>query len=319
MSDKPTIRKLAAELSLSRSTVHRALSGHPNVCPETRRKVFRAAQKKGYVRREHEKRNIAVIVSTFDFTGYLESFLHCLETEFHRRGFRLLLISQKDIDMLGDHMFDGIVSLVWTPGLEKLLPKKFAFPIIMLNAASNTLENIPRIGNDPRGVRLALDYLHDRGCRKIFFISPDTADNPDAADRLAEFRRFCEETGQNFKNLHMELDWSEFGGRIQEILKPGPDACFCASETFAVELGRQFKAAGIRIPEDISLMGLEFMHANACFSPPITAIRQNFERMSEIAAESIYQAVVNGIPPRGAKIPFQLIERESVRTNRRPS
>ena len=313
MSDIITIRKLANELSLAPVTVYRALSGHPNVRTATRRKVFKAAQSNGYLLPQWGNRSIAVIVPLFDFSGYLGYFLRCLEKEFHRRGFHLLLISKQDIDMLNDYMFIGIVSLVWNPGLEKLLPKKFAIPIIMLNAASNTLENIPQITSDPHGIRLALDYLYGRGCRKIFFVSPRIEDNPGAVDRLAEFRCFCEKTGQNFKKLHLELDWSEFEEGIQKILKTRPDACFCASETFAAELGRQLKSAGIRIPEDISLMGLEFEHANECFSPPITAIRQNFERMSEIAAESIYQAIDKKIPPACATVPFQLIERESVR------
>ena len=52
---------------------------------------------------------------------------------------------------------------------------------------------------------------------------------------------------------------------------------------------------------------------NECFTPPITALRQNFERIAETAAERMFQAVVNGIPPIGAVIPFQLIERKSVR------
>ena len=80
-----------------------------------------------------------------------------------------------------------------------------------------------------------------------------------------------------------------------------------------MKLGRQIKAAGKRIPEDISLMGLEDGYANEIFTPPITAIRQNFEKIAEIAAESMYQAIVNGIPPVSATVPFQLIERESVR------
>jgi len=60
-------------------------------------------------------------------------------------------------------------------------------------------------------------------------------------------------------------------------------------------------------------MGLEDRYGNRCFSPPITAIRQAFEQIAAVAAENMYQAVVNGVPPRGAVIPFRLIERESVR------
>ena len=79
------------------------------------------------------------------------------------------------------------------------------------------------------------------------------------------------------------------------------------------KIGQLLKAAGFRIPEDISLMGLEDSRSNASFTPPITAIRQDFERISAVAAEDIFQAVVYGIRPQNARIPFLLIERESVR------
>lgn len=317
MSGKLTIRKIAAELSLSRSTVHRALSGHPNVRPETRRKVLQTALKNGYALPGHEGRNIAVIVPSFDFSGYLGRLLPRLETEFHRRGFKIQLIPKPDIALLGNYMIDGIVSVVWEKGLEKLLPQDFAIPILTLNAASNTLENIPRIISDPLGIQQALEYLRSRGCRKIFYLSTSTKNNPDAFDRLMAFRQFCLKTRQDYDALHLILgrDWLE--NVLSLVLNAKPDACFCASETFAVKLGRQIKAAGKRIPEDISLMGLEDGYANEIFTPPITAIRQNFEKIAEIAAESMYQAIVNGIPPVSATVPFQLIERESVRKPKR--
>ena len=313
MSEKNTIRKLAAELGLAVSTVHRALSGHPNVRTETRRKVLRCAQKNGYLLPQHDKRNIAVIVPAFNFSGYLESLLPCLEREFHRRGFRLQLIPHEDIALLNDHMYDGIVSLVWHEGLEKLLPQSFALPVLTINAASNTLENIPRISSDPDGIRLALEYLQRRGCRRIFYLSTVTENSPDAAERLAKFRHFCLKTGQNYESLHLEVHWSEIEEKIPLILKAAPDACFCASEAFSVKVGRLLKAAGKRIPEDISLMGLEDSRGNACFTPSITAIRQNFELIAEMAAEEIFSACKNGVPLRGGLIPFTLIERQSVR------
>ena len=107
------------------------------------------------------------------------------------------------------------------------------------------------------------------------------------------------------------------GNAIRQILKQKPDACFCASEEFAARIGHAFKKAGLRIPEDISLMGLEPLFLNEFFTPPITSIRQNFELMAKTAVESMYQAIINRIPPNCATIPFQLIERESVRQSRR--
>ena len=313
MAKKISIRKLAAELDLAPSTVHRALSGHPSVSLDTRRRVLRASQKKGYLLPIHDKGNIAVIVPSFSFSGYLECLLPRLEAEFHRRGFRLMLIAEPDIAMLGDRMFDGIVSLVWKEGLEKLLPQSFSIPIIILNGAANAMENVPRIMSDPKGIRQALEYLRSRGCRRIFYISTITDKTPDAAERLAEFRRFCLDTGQNYEALHLELNGFEIERKIPLVLNADPDACFCASEAFSVKVGKVLKAAGKRIPKDISLMGLEDSHANACFTPPVTAIRQNFEQIAEMAADQIVSACQKKVPPQGGLVPFTLIERQSVR------
>ena len=73
------------------------------------------------------------------------------------------------------------------------------------------------------------------------------------------------------------------------------------------------KKAGLRIPQDISLMGLEDRWGNECFSPPITSIRQDFEQIAFVAAENIVRKITDGIPMKGYKLPFTLIERESVR------
>ena len=83
MADKITIRKLAAELKMSPATVYRALSGFPNMRQETRRAVLEAAHRTGYLLPAHEKRNIAIIIPSFVFAGYLECLLFCLENEFH--------------------------------------------------------------------------------------------------------------------------------------------------------------------------------------------------------------------------------------------
>ena len=136
---------------------------------------------------------------------------------------------------------------------------------------------------------------------------------PDAAERLAVFRQFCLKTGQDYDTLHLELGWDGLEKILPRVLNAEPDACFCASETFAVKVGALLKAAGKRIPEDISLMGLEDGYANEIFTPPITAIRQNFEQIAATAAAQIVSACQDKIPPQGSLIPFTLIERESVR------
>lgn len=313
MSERVTIRKIAAELGLSPATVYRALSGHPNMLRENRQAVLKAARQKGYALPQRKERNIAVIINDFYFSGYLEYLLHFLGDEFHSRGFRLQLISKEDISLLGDQRVDGIISMDFEKGLEKILPKNFAIPILTINSASNAFENIPSIMSDPKGIRKALDYLHDHGCRKIFYLATKNENTLEASERLEEFHRFCLETGQDYENMYLRLSSFEIQENLPKILKTAPDACFCASESYAYKLGICLKAAGVRIPEDISLMGLEYPFYNENFTPPITSIRQNFERIAAVAAENIDGQINKGIPMKGCKIPFTLIERESVR------
>ena len=315
MNSKISLRKLAAELGLSPATVYRALSGYPNVSLRTRREVLGAAQRAGYRLPLHENGNVAVIIPHFSGGSYLVRLLSFLEAEIHLRGFRMLAVSQTDIALLGDRMFDGIVSLVWTKGFEKLLPRIFSLPTVVLNASGNPLEGIPNIRSDqPQGIRLALEYLRSRGCRRIFYIStPEVEHVPAAAERLAAFRQFCFRTGQDYDALHLEVSSRGVRAALPFILAAEPDACFCADETLAAKVGQQLKAAGKRIPEDLSLMGLEDDYANEIFTPPITAIRQNFELLAATAADRIAAACRDRIPPRDALIPFSLIERDSVR------
>jgi len=167
--------------------------------------------------------------------------------------------------------------------------------------------------SDPKGIRQALEYLRGRGCRRIFFVSPFTEKTPDAAKRLEEFRQFCLDTGQDYESLYMKVTWRGIAKKFPMILNANPDACFCASESYAIEVGRLLKEFGKRIPEDISLMGLEDFHGNACFLPPITAIRQNFEQIAAMAAEQIATASQTKKTPQGGLVPFTLIERQSVR------
>ena len=140
---------------------------------------------------------------------------------------------------------------------------------------------------------MALEYLRRRGCRKIFYVSTVTENSPESAERLAEFREFCLDTGQDYDALHLELHWTEIEEKAPLILKAEPDGIFCTSEAFAATVGHHLKAAGKRIPEDISLMGLEDNRSNASFTPPITAIRQNFEQMAAVAAENIAGKILN--------------------------
>ena len=105
---KATIRSIAKKLNLAPATVHRALSGSGSVALATRRRIIRCAGESGYVLPERNSRNVAVLVPHFRFFGYMAHMLSSLEKVLHEHNYRIQLIPETDISVLGDHMFEGI-------------------------------------------------------------------------------------------------------------------------------------------------------------------------------------------------------------------
>ncbi len=309
---KATIRSIAKKLNLAPATVHRALSGG-SVAVATRRRIIRCAGELGYSLPERTCRNIAVLVPHFRFFGYMAHMLDSLEKALHAKNYRVQVIPEHDIAVLADHMFDGVISMVWIEGEVLALPREYSIPIVSLNSAFSMSENISLIASGQNGISQALNYLKNHGCRKIFFVGTLTEKNPIASERLENFRKFCQENSMDFDRMHRSVSATGVESVLPDILASGADGVFCASETFAFRLGRAMQKQGVRIPEDISLMGLEAEELNNSFDPPITAIRQDFEKLAESAVEVLTSAIEHNTPVKNIRIPYSLIERSSVR------
>ena len=310
---KTSIRKIAAAVGVAPVTVYRALSGNSNVNPETRRRIIRCAGEFNYILPEHHCRNVAIVVPHFNFTGYPGKMLRQLEKSLHDASFRVQVIPEKDISVLGDHMYAGVISMVWNENEVLALPREFPLPVVSLNVTYSAMENISLVASDKNGVHFALEYLKKHGYGKIFFVGTLTGKNPQARERLGEFRNFCNENNMDFAGLHASVAASDIDSVIPLILKSGADAVFCASETFAFHVGKRLQNQGVKIPGDISLMGMEDEELNTAFDPPLTAIRQDFEKLAAVTVDILRQSIENQLAARNIRIPYALIERGSVR------
>ena len=307
-----SIRKIAKALNLAPATVFRALSNNSNVAIETRRKIISYATKVGYRLPNHNCKSIAIVVPHFNFTGYVSKMLPELEKSLHQRNYNILIIPEQDLQVLNDHMFDGIISMVWNEGKILQLPKQNPIPVVALNAAFNVSENIPLVASDKNGFQIALEYLKKHGCKRIFFIGAKVDKNPIEKEKLQEFQKFCEANGQNFEKLHRSVRFNEVTTVLQDILNANADGVFCGSETYAFSLGIAMKASGIKIPEDISLLGMEIADLNTAFTPTITALSQDFSALAEEAVKMLVGEIEDKIPGFEIRVPMKLIERDSV-------
>ena len=312
MTGKNTIRAIAAELGMAPATVYRVLSGRGSSALETRRRVIRCARRRGYSLPTRKSGNVAVVVSGFRFFGYLGNLLQHLESALHEAGFRIQLIPESDLGVLDDRSFDGVIFLDWESGEVLKLPEKYSLPVVSLNAAWRIQENIPLVASERSGIELGLRYLRRHGCMRIFFLGTAPPTDPISMERLETFRAFCAGSGQPFDRMHLSLRGGELKTAVPPILAAKADGVFCASETFAFHLGRALREAGVRIPEDISLMGMEDRELNSAFEPPITAVGQDFAGLAKAAVEELVRAM-NSLPTKNVRVPCILFERESVK------
>ena len=312
MGGKVTLRKLAEELSVSPSTVLRALQGRGNVSSDLRRRIVQFAVRRRYKLPGHRTGHVAVIVAGMSMQGYLGMLILHLYNELTAAGFAPYIIAERETASLNEYMFDGLISTTWISGFEKKFPKDHILPMVSLNTRDNRLDNVYTVASDEiQGCTLGLTYLYRAGCRRIALLMRSAERNMTTYERINAFRQFCHDF-----NLPCEepLVCKSFSRTIlNSVFMKKPDAVFCATEGLALELYGYLRECGIRIPEDISVLGLETDHVSEFMVPGLTALRQDFQALAHESVKMLKQHI-NGEPvSENVRIPFQFIERESVR------
>jgi ABC-type sugar transport system substrate-binding protein len=92
-----------------------------------------------------------------------------------------------------------------------------------------------------------------------------------------------------------EGDFTEMGGYIamRQLLRARPDAVFAASDMMAIGALRALTEAGLRVPQDVSLVGFDDIPAAAHTAPPLTTVRQPTQRMGALAVETLIDRIEN--------------------------
>jgi DNA-binding LacI/PurR family transcriptional regulator len=138
---------------------------------------------------------------------------------------------------------------------------------------------------------------------------------PAAVDRTNGYTAALESLGMRVdENLVYEGDFSEASGRaaMKTLLEHRPDAVFAASDRMASGALGEIRAAGLRIPEDIALVGFDDMPLAAEMEPPLTTVRQRPHQLGAAAATLLLDLLAdpNGLPKR-VILPTELIVRAS--------
>lgn len=325
-----TIKDVARLSGVSIATVSRVLNCEENVAPETRERVQAAIEKLNYspnllgrnLRRGATK-NILVLLNTISnpfYSRVVRGIEECLAPE----GYSVTLLmthgdvqlEQRAVRLLQTRRVDGAIFLsVEQPG-PQLSDLCREIPVVQacepqknFLAASVCIDNYSAARN-------ATEYLIRKGHRDIVFFGA-SAPPTSAEDRAAGYREAVLQVGCCAPRV-IEEGYSTHAGmraakKLLESGAPLPDAVFCISDSVAIGAIRVFSEAGIRVPEQISVMGFDDSFVSEVFVPSITTIRQPRYEIGHKAAELLLQAIHNEDNRMVREIlAHELIERESV-------
>jgi len=343
-----TIRDVAKESGFSSTTVSIVLNNAPlarYIPAATKKKIERAAQKLGYrpnqfARSLRSKRSHTVGVMVFDMTDpfctlilrgientlYQASYLPIL-TDVHNEGSRF----ERYLEMLLDRRIEALIVIAnWVFLDINLLAdlEKSSIPTAMIGCELKTDSISSVIVDNELGGHIALEHLHSLGHRKIAIIRGPRG-LIDSSPRWRGIRRFAKESGLELdSSLIVDMPESrdpissfESGYRLTEELlrqKRSFTAMLAFDDMSAFGAIRALHRAGIRVPEQCSVIGFDDVATSAIYTPSLTTVRQPMETMGASAVSVVLDGInavleKREVTPSHRKVAPELVVRESTR------
>jgi len=316
---KVTLKTIAEQLGLTPGTVSAALNNSPaarSIPDHTKNRIIEAAQALNYrpnffartlrLRRTYKIGDAygAMVISGIE--EYLRKNNYFFLTVIHRHDPRLL---QTYAQMLLTRGVEGFITT------DTSISEKLALPTVAV-AGHERVEGVTNIALDhKRAARLALEHLQGLGHEEIAFIQGQTMSS-DSAVRWSAICEVAQELGIRIRpELTIQLEGTDSTPGIgypfakQLLARKQPfTALFAYNDISAIGSIWAIHEAGLRVPQDISVVGFDDIPGAAYANPGLTTVRQPLIRMGQIAA----QTLVDQIEGRGEYVPEIAIEPEFI-------
>ena len=334
-SGNVTIIDVAREAGVSYATVSRVINNEAHVKSETREQVLQAMTRLGYtVNRQARSlaggrsQMIGLLVHDLG-TSYIGEIIRGIDAELSTAQYDLMLYTTHRrktkestyVASLTRGLADGLL-IVLPRNLEAYLPslRQRRFPSVLIDYQGNA--SVPSVGaRNHEGVYEAITYLIGLGHRRIGFITG--AQDVDCTHaRLEGYRAALAAHGlATDEALIREGNFSQsMGYAATQALLDLPDpptAIFASNDVSAFGVMDAARDRGLRIPDDISVIGFDDIPEAAYVHPPLTTVRQPLEAMGRTAAHMLLTYIEDPErPDEHLDLPTELIVRASCRPPR---
>lgn len=323
---RPSIYDVARRAGVSHMSVSRVLNGHSKISESTRARVLQAIDDLNYRRSwtafalaTRRARRIGVLIDGPVQNGP-NSTLRAIEKAAREVGYAVSAFSIGDDD--ASQIDSGVMELV-TQGVDALCviaPRESSLdllrqqttglPTIVIKAEADPSWHT--VGVDQRlGARLAVQHLIDLGHRTIAHVA-GPMDWFDARERAQGWRECLAEAGLPEGPYAVGCWSSDFGFEFGRSFELGETtAVFSANDQIALGVIHGLHRRGIRVPEDVSVVGFDDLPNARHFLPPLTTVRQDFAELGTFALQQLVSAIEGSTAPSHDTIKPRVIVRES--------
>ncbi|MFC7328974.1 LacI family DNA-binding transcriptional regulator [Marinactinospora rubrisoli] len=327
----PVMADVARLAGVSHQTVSRVLNGHPNVRDATRERVQAAIEELGYRRNSSaralvtRRTNVLGVIAVHTTLYGPASTLFGLEQAARAAGYFVSIVSLKSVDTaslsaairyLAEQSIEGLVLLApQRVTAESLAALPVTLPVVAVEGGQ--APDIPVVCVDQfSGARAATRHLLGLGHRTVWHVTgPDGW--PEAEGRIDGWRSALRAAGAAAP-VPVPGDWtprSGYAAGLRLARDPAVTAVFVANDQMALGLLRAFNEAGVRVPDDVSVVGFDDIPEAEFLTPPLTTVWQDFTQVGERSIEVLLAQIDGparhgGEPPR-VVVPARLVTRAS--------
>ena len=342
---RTTIKDVAKDAGVSTATVSYVMNAKESesISSETIARVMRSVSRLGYIPNQAARtlgspraigkwrsNMIGVLIpqtepgKAFMFSNpFYGDFLSSVEYTARINGYHLLVsgtdVDQSYVEIAKSRSLDGIIILGIFPSTDLEEYKKSKIPTVLVDCYdTDHFFHSVRI-NDRHGGYMATRYLIEHGHTRIAHVTGAVEETGVNQMRLQGYKDALKESDIAFEEAlvyHGDVSYQFGVAAVDAIVRPGlgVTAVFASADIIALGVLKGFQQAGLRVPDDISLIGFDDIYTASICNPSLTTVHQDIFEKGKVAAEIVIAAANDSkISKREVTIPISVIERDSVR------
>ena len=331
-----TIKDLAKKTGYGVATVSRVLNNHPNVSEKARKAILKAVEESGFQINDNAKQlkqkiaTSSLVVVKGTSNEMFGSLVEIIQSEVAKTDYPLIVdyIDEDDNEVLRavrlcrEKKPLGILML--GGNMDHFLSDfdKIEVPCVLVSSDASNLpfKNLSSVSTDDRlAAKCAMDSLIEMGHRRFAIVGGDKDTSDTGRLRYEGCLDSCLEHGIDFdkEKDYIGVRFSYQDGYDATCLllrnKRNFTALFAAADVMAIGAIRAINDNGLRVPEDISVVGFDGLLLSSFLVPKLSTVEQSVRKMAVRSVEILLDCIENGAVPRHETVPFALRLRESTK------